>query len=179
MKQHYFAFMQRLLDKGHAELAPTMEPSLSPLRWYLPNFGVYHPLKPGKIRVVFDSAAETDGVSLNKILFSGPDLTNNLLGILIRFRQDPVAFMANVEQMFHSFLVQEKHRDLLLFFWYEGNDPNGKLTEYRMRVHVFGNTSSPAVSTFCLRRTADDQQSVFGSDSREFVHKNFYVDDGL
>lgn len=98
MKQHYFAFMQRLLDKGHAELAPTMEPSLTPLRLYLSNFAVYHPLKPGKIRVVFDSAAETDGVSLNKMLFSGPDLTNNLLGILIRFRQDTIAFMQTLNK---------------------------------------------------------------------------------
>lgn len=116
MKQHYFEFMQKLFNNGHAEPAPSTESSSSPPRWYLPHFGVYHPQKPGKIRVVFDSAAETNGVSLNKMLLSGPDLTNSLLGILIRFRQDPVAFMADIEQMFHSFVVREDHRDLLRFF---------------------------------------------------------------
>ena len=103
-KQHYFDFMQKLFEKGHAEPAPEISPSTP--RWYLPHFGVYHPQKPDKIRVVFDSAAETKGTSLNKILLSGPDLTNNLLGVLLRFRQDTVAFMADIEQMFHSFLFQ-------------------------------------------------------------------------
>ena len=179
MKQHYFDFMQKLLEKGHAEPAPKAELSSSSPRWYLPHFGVYHPQKPDKIHVVFDSAAETKGTSLNKALLSGPDLTNNLLGILLRFRQDTVAFVADIEQMFHSFLVQEQHRDLLRFFWYKNNDPNEELTEYRMKVHVFGNTSSRAVATFCLRKTAEVGEQEFGSDAKDFVYNNFYVDDGL
>ena len=48
-----------------------------------------------------------------------------------------------------------------------------------MKVHVFGNTSSPAVATFCLRKTADVGEQVFSSDARDFVYNNFYVDDGL
>lgn len=134
--------MQKRLENDHAE--PDKEMPQSNHRWYLPHFGVYHPQKPDKIHVVFDSAAETDGMSLNKMLLSGPDLTNSLLGILIRFRQNPVAFMADIEQMFYSFLVQKEHRDLLRFFWYKDNNPDGELIEYCMKVHVFGNTSSPA-----------------------------------
>ena len=117
MKPHYFDLMQKLLDKGHAEPAPKTKLSLFHPCWYLPHFGVYHPEKQDKIRVVFDFAAETKRTSLNKILLSGPDLTNNLLGVLLRFRQDTVAFVADIEQMFHSFLAQEQHRDLLWFFW--------------------------------------------------------------
>nr|XP_026695432.1 uncharacterized protein LOC104265820 [Ciona intestinalis] len=33
---------------------------------YVPHTGVYHPKKPGKIRVVFDCSAEYQGTSLNK-----------------------------------------------------------------------------------------------------------------
>ena len=132
--------MQKLLDSSHAEIAPVTGPNQPTTRWYLPHFGMYHPQKPRKIRVVFDSAAETENVSLNKLLLSGPDLNNGLLGVLINFRQDPVAFMADIEQMFHSFVVDERHRDLLWLFWYQDNDPAKSLTEYRMRVHVFGNT---------------------------------------
>ena len=113
------------------------------------------------------------------MLLSGPDLTNSLLEILLRFRQDPVAFMVDIEQMFHSFVVREDHRDLLRFFWYKDNDPDGELTEYRIKVHVFGNTSSPAVATYCLWKTAEVAEPLFGTDAKDFVHNNFYVDDGV
>ena len=53
--------------------------------WYLANFGVYHPNKPGQIRVVFDSSCEYKGASISKELLAGPDLMNSLLGVLMRF----------------------------------------------------------------------------------------------
>ena len=147
--------------------------------WFLPHFGVYHPQKPNKIRIVFDSAAEINGISLNKLLLCGLDFTNSLLGVLLRFHQKPTAFMADIEQMFHSFVVKEENRDFLRFLWYKGNDPDGEVIEYRMKVHLFGNTSSPAVATFGLRKTAQVGEAQFGFDAREFVERDFYVDDGL
>ena len=179
MKDHYFSFMQKILDNGHAERVPENEVHTSKPKWYLPHFGTYHPQKPSKIRIVFDSAAEVEGVSLNKLLLSGPDLVNSLLGVLMRFRRHRTAFMADIEQMFHAFHVEPDHRDLLRFLWYEGNNPDGDIVEYRMNVHLFGNTSSPAVATFCLRKTARETEAQFGSDAREFIEKDFYVDDGL
>ena len=64
------------------------------------SIGLNHPKKKDKIHVVFDAAAESNGVSLNKLLLSGPDLANNLSGVLLRFCQDPVALVADIEQMF-------------------------------------------------------------------------------
>ena len=46
-------------------------------------------------------------------------------------------------------------------------------------VHIFGNTSSPAIATFGLRKTAEVGETEFGSDAKEFVDNDFYVDDGL
>ena len=70
--------MQKILDNGHAEPVLVSKLNTPKPRWYLPHFGVYHPQKPNKIRVVFDSAAEVDKISLNKLLLSGPDLTNKI-----------------------------------------------------------------------------------------------------
>ena len=179
MKEQYFGFMQNIFDNDHAEKIPEEDMKPEKPCSYLPHFAVYHPKKPDKIRVVFDSAAECDGISLNKLLLSGPDMTNNLLGVLLRFRQNPVAIVADIEQMFHSFKVKGEHGDLLRFLWFKDNDPNGEITEYRMKVHIFGNTSSPAVANHGLRKTAEVGEAEFGSDAKAFVHNNFYVDDGL
>ena len=48
-----------------------------------------------------------------------------------------------------------------------------------MRVHVFGNSPSPAVAIFGLRRAARDKETNFGSDARQFIERDFYVDNAL
>ena len=53
--------------------------------WYLPLHPVFHPQNPGEVRVVFDSAAKHKGKSLNKELFTGPDLLNSLVVVLLLF----------------------------------------------------------------------------------------------
>ena len=67
--------------------------------------------------VVFDCAAEYQNESLNKHLLQGPDLTNNLTGVFCRFRQQPIAFLWDIEGMFHQVKVKEEYRDLLRFLW--------------------------------------------------------------
>lgn len=67
MKQHYFNFMQKILNNVHAEPVPPKHlvstTSVTTSCWYLPHIVVYHPQKAEKIRVVFDSsAAETDSI---------------------------------------------------------------------------------------------------------------------
>lgn len=108
-------------------------------------FGVYNPKKPDKIRGVFDSSVKFQGVSLNCVLLSGPKFVNDLTGVLLSFRKDAVGIMADIKQMFYRLLVTEDHRDFLRFFL---SDPNEELIEYRMEVHVFGNTPSPAVAMY-------------------------------
>ncbi|VDI59142.1 Hypothetical predicted protein [Mytilus galloprovincialis] len=48
-----------------------------------------------------------------------------------------------------------------------------------MRVHVFGNSPSPAVATLGLRKAAQASEQEFGSHVTSFVTRDFYVDDGL
>ena len=55
-----------------------------------------HPTKAGKVRVVFDCSVEYLRYSLNKQLIPGPDLTNQIVGVLIRFREEQVAFMRDM-----------------------------------------------------------------------------------
>ena len=107
-------------SNGHAENAPPLQEGEE--GWYLPIFGVYHHRKKDKVRVVFDSDAKYGGVSLKDVLLSGPDLTDSLLGIILRFRREQVAAIADIQQMFYCFKVNEEHCNYLQFFLHEDNN---------------------------------------------------------
>ena len=81
--------------------------------------------------------------------------------------------------MFHQFMVAENHRDLLRFLWWEDGDPNKPVVEYRMKVHLFGASSSPGCAKFGLKKADDDGEEGFGNDAASFIRRDFYVDDGL
>ena len=84
----YVQFVSKMLDNNYAEEATNCEESNV---WFIPHHGVYHPLKPEKICVVFDCSGRFRSFSLNDNLLQGPDLTNSLLRVLCRFRLKPIA----------------------------------------------------------------------------------------
>lgn len=167
-----------LLKENYAEEVTEERDDDGPT-WYLPHHPVFNPKKPDKTRIVFDCAAKWQGRSLNDAILQGPDMTNKLLGVLLRFRQDPVAMMADVQAMFHQVHVPHKERDVLRFLWW----PDGNLMlepkVYRMTVHLFGGTWSPSVCSYALRRTAEDHQDEHSQEAVTAVTRNFYVDDCL
>ena len=176
----YLTFMNGIIASNYAELVPQEEMELDDGRiWYLPHHGVYHHRKPDKIRVVFDCSAVYKGQSLNQNLLLGPDLTNSLLGVLCRFRQDNTAFMCDLEAMFHQVMVNVNDRNFLRFLWWKGGDLDNEPIVYRMTAHLFGATSSPGCANVGLKTTADDYETECGSQAANFVRDNFYVDDGL
>ena len=140
---------------------------------------MYHQKKLDKIRGVFDCSAQYRGTSLNSELFQGPDLTNSLVGVLIRFRQDPVAAMGDVQSMFHQVRVPESDRGLLRFLWWPNGNLDQELQEYRMTVHLFGAVSSPSCTNYAMRRNAEDHKHEFPPEVVSTVLRNFYVDDCL
>ena len=131
------------------------------------------PKKKDEIRVVFDAAALHDGVSLNSQLRQGPDLTNSLLGVLLRFRQDPIALVADIEGMFNQVKVPPEDADALRFLWSE-DDNLEQPSEFQMTSHIFGASDSSSCANFCLKRAADDNRGNFSEDAVNAVKKDFY-----
>ena len=118
--QHYKSFMNEIISKGYAKQSD--DASQNGRVWYLPHHGVYHPLKPEKIRVVFDCSSEYRGRSINKELLAGPDLTNQIVGTLIKFRRDKVSFVADIEKVFFQVYMSNEHQCLLHFLWWQDGD---------------------------------------------------------
>ncbi|XP_066912661.1 uncharacterized protein [Clytia hemisphaerica] len=111
---HYMTFMDTILKNGHARIAKPLPDDKQV--WYLPHHGVYHPRKPEKVRVVLDCGAEFQNQSLNKQLLTGPDLTNQIVGVLSRFRQGRIGVMADIQAMFYQVFVPEHQRSFFASF---------------------------------------------------------------
>ena len=180
LKQRYSNFIDDLLEKDYARQVPEAEIEVSNGKlWYLPHHSVKHAKKPDKVRIVFDCAAKYKNVSLNENVLQGPDLTNSLIGVLCRFRSEPIALMADVEAMFHQVRVTSDDVSALRFLWYPRGNLKMEPVEYQMMVHIFGGVWSPSCATFALRRVAEDNSRFYNDEVIQTVQRNFYVDDLL
>ena len=178
LHQRYAETMQMYIERGYAE--PVLEGTGAGVRrWFLPHHPVMNPNKPDKVRIVFDCASRSCGVTLNDLLMQGPQLMNNLVGVLTRFRLGNIALVADIEAMFHQVMVAPEDRDALRFLWWPGGDLAEMPRVYRMAVHLFGATSSPSCASFCLRRVLEECGEDCSMRTKEIISRSFYVDDCL
>ena len=145
--------MEKTISKHYAKESQGMHKDGR--EWYLPHHRVYHPNKPDKIRVVFNRSAEFNRRSnqkrvnqqiINKELIPGPDLANQLVDVLTRFRENKVVFMADVEKMYFQIFVAEEHQCLLRLLWWKNGSILDEPIVYEMCVHLFPGVSSGAYS---------------------------------
>ena len=128
-------------------------------------------------RIVFNSSAKFNGMCLNDFWAKGPDVMNNMLGVLLRFRERSVALVGDIKKMYHSvhlsILDQHTHR----FLWRGLNDQREPETYCMTRV-CFGDKPAGAIATMALRHTALEHKEKSPRAVDMIVH-NTYVDDML
>jgi len=58
---------------------------------------------------------------LNDKLLQGLDLVADLLGVLMRFRQEAIAVVADIKACCHQGFVAEEDHDAFRFLWFDKN----------------------------------------------------------
>ena len=174
LMDRYQAAIDKLLNKGYAEIVPDQEIDNAERIWYLPHHAVITEKKPDKLRVVYDCASKYQGMSLNDRCLQGPDLINKLLCVLIRFRQHQFAVQADIEAMYNQVKIPQKDKDALRFLWVKGE----RLIHLRMTSHLFGGVWCSSSSTYALRKTVYSDPSISPA-IKKAILKSFYVDDYL
>ena len=145
---------------------------------YIPHHAVINPTKATtKVRIVYDASAKTrkDCKSLNECLYRGPVMLQNLIGILLRFRLNKIALVADIEKAFLQVGLTEDSRDVTRFVWLKNQDKlsiENNIQEYRFCRVPFGIISSP----FLLAATEDFHLKTFNSRTAENIAQNIYVD---
>ena len=94
------------------------------------------------MRIAFNTAGEYDGISPSKALLPNPDFLNNLVGVLLKFRNYKTVIPADVETMYHPVRVSKSDINSPQFFWQ--NDLTQDVPEiYQKLVHILGGKESP------------------------------------
>lgn len=170
----YCLEMRRLQEAGYVAEISTEEAEESRESWYIPHHMVTH---NGKDRIVFNCSYSYQGQALNDILLPGPILGPSLLGVLLRFREHPVAISGDVKGMFHQVRLLPTDKSVVRFLWRDMQRSNQPKI-YEWQVLPFGTTCSPCCAIYALQmiaQTHSDGDPVLEST----VKGSFYVDNCL
>ena len=163
-------------EKGFVRILKQEELEATKLerQWYVPHHPVENLNKPGKLRRVCNAASKFRGISLNDNLSTGPDLLQNLIGIIFRFREKKIAITADIEAMFLQVKVPPEECKVLRFLWRDNPKEPVKVYEYGR--HIFGAKSSPTCANYALQQVARDKAQE-SPQITKLIMRNFYMDD--
>ncbi|XP_035214827.1 uncharacterized protein LOC118188502 [Stegodyphus dumicola] len=100
----------------------------------------------------------------------------DILELLLKFRQNRIAFTADIEQAFLQISLADEDRNAVKFLWNDGELNGTKIKALRMTRVIFGATSSP----FLLRATLNvhaDKYKLQYPNVFSMLTENMYVDD--
>ncbi|XP_047998158.1 uncharacterized protein LOC125235603 [Leguminivora glycinivorella] len=120
---------------------------------YLPFHMVQQKGKRG--RLVYDASAKLKNEkSLNECLYRGPNMLEDLTGLLLKFRIGKIAVTADVEKAFLQVGLQKEDRDVTRFLWVKDLDKElaeDNIVQYRFCRVTFGVISSPFLLAATIR----------------------------
>ena len=126
-------------------------------------------------RIVFNTSANFKGHVLNDYWAKGPDLLNNLLGILLRFRENLVVLIGDIRKMYHSVKLSELDQHTHRFLW-RFMDKSRPPDILAMTSVSFGDKPAGNIAITALHKTAELFKDRY-PEAVEMIMKNSYVDD--
>ncbi|XP_073964611.1 uncharacterized protein [Choristoneura fumiferana] len=170
--REYKAFIEEYRRLGH------MTPATQNLEqeYFMPHHCVIrNDSLTTMLRVVYNASERaTNGVSLNDCMYSGPNLQQDLLELILKWRQHRVAFTADIEKMFRQIWVHPKDQHLQKIIWRD--TPRDLLQEYQLTTVTYGTKAAPFLAMMTLRQLAEDEKNSY-PDAAQVVKSCFYMDD--
>lgn len=144
--------------------------------FYLPHHAVIRKESLSTpLRIVFNSSIVFRGHCLNEYWAKGPDLFNDLFGILLRFRENRSALVGDISKMYHRIRISESDKHVHRFLW-RNFDETKEPDIYVMNVLSFGDKPAPAMALTALRKSAEVGK-VDVPVASDTIQRNSYMDD--
>ncbi|XP_064081954.1 uncharacterized protein LOC135198313 [Macrobrachium nipponense] len=176
MFDQYQSVLDEYVKLGFIEEVKLEDNSFDPvdgINHYLPHHPVFKESATTPIRIVFNASSKEShhAKSLNDCLHAGPNLATKLTDMLLEFRQNKYAVVADISKAFLRIGINENHRDFTRFLWFADRDFKHVKT-FRFKVLLFGATCSP----FLLNQTIQYHLQNYSDPIASSVKKSFYVD---
>lgn len=174
-RNQYNNVIQDYLDQGHMRKLATETDSTLP-SYYIPHHAVFKiDSSSTPLRVVFDASAKTDtSYSLNDILHTGPKLQSDVLAMFLNFRLYPIAFTADIRQMYRQVNLCDAHKRFQRLLWrFNANEP---IETLEISTLAFGVKPSPFLALRAVHQLANDESKIYPHAS-EIVLRDMYIDD--
>ena len=143
---------------------------------YISHHAVLRPeSKSTPVRIVFNSSAVFKGHRLNDYWIKGPDLLNDLFGVVLRFRESDIAFIGDISKMYHRIRIPEADQHVHRFLW-RNMETDREPDVYVKTVLTFGDKPAPTMAQIALRKTADEAKDDF-PEAAQVLKDNTYMGD--
>uniref|UniRef100_A0A8D8WIH7 Integrase catalytic domain-containing protein n=1 Tax=Cacopsylla melanoneura TaxID=428564 RepID=A0A8D8WIH7_9HEMI len=169
-KTLYEENLQSYLEPGHMKVAGGQAD------YFLVHHGVYRESSSTtKLRVVFDpNIPGSSGNTLAKSLLIGPPLQKDISDLLIHFRCNPIALIADIQQMYRNIWIHPDDQKFQQILWHEKN--SREVTQYALTTCTFGLPGSPYQAQRVLKQLALDEGKSCPK-AAEVITNFCYVDD--
>ncbi|XP_068235508.1 uncharacterized protein [Palaemon carinicauda] len=127
------------------------------------------------VRIVFNSSADYKGHRLNDYWAKGPDLLNDLVGILSKFRQNNVAVIGDISKMYNAVRLKELEQHTHRFIWRDA-DYSRPPNHHVLAAVGFGDRPSGVIAITALKKTASIKENEL-PEIKNIIDRNKYVDD--
>ena len=99
----------------------------------------------------------------------GLDLAKQTVGVLLRFREEPVAITGDIEAMCNQVNIPVKQISFIWFLWWINSDTQNEVVDHDMTAHVFCGIYSPSCWNYALKKTAVDNVKKYGNKAWGFA----------
>ncbi|GFY39991.1 integrase catalytic domain-containing protein [Trichonephila inaurata madagascariensis] len=178
---NYKEIIQQQLKDGIVEFTDC-EPNKTCPGYFMPHHAVIRKEKETtKVRICFDASSKSrDQLSLNDLLYCGPNLNPELLRIILKFRIEKIAMCADIQRAFLEIGIKEEDRIYLQFLWGHDNgtclDLEGQpVRVLRMTRVPFGVNCSPFLLAATIRTHLEKYEHFEVTEKL----RDLYVDDFL
>ncbi|XP_068713032.1 uncharacterized protein [Montipora foliosa] len=179
-KEHANVYQKQIEDMIEREVARKLsQTELKNYKGPIHYISHHEVLKPASkstpVRIVFNSSARYMGHMLNDYWAKGPHLLNDLLGVLIRFRENNIAMIGDIKKMYHTVKIKTIEQHTHRFLWRDMDTGRPPDTYVIQRVS-FGDKPSGMIATVALRKTAEMGADRY-PEATQVIKENTYMDD--